>query len=886
MRFGQTRRAATVLLLSTALVGIAATQKGFAQSVTEPRGYSIPAQPLSNALLEFADESGLQVFFDDRITAGLRAPSVNGPLSAQAALNQLLSGSNLQYRFTASGTVSIYAASDASIPDLPEGALLLDAITVTGGASDMVFSQPSATTYISGENIQRYRGRSPADMFRSTPSVYSGEARNGGGAIDPNIRGMQGMGRVQTTVDGAENSLLVYQGYQGTSNRSYVDPDFIEDIEIHKGADVSSFGNAGKIAMRTVSADDIVKPGNKTGFRVNMEVGGNTSDPVAGNTGGFKIRNQPGSVGTVTESENGMSRPSAFTPTSHSWSAIGAIKEDKFDVLLGYATRKSGNYHAGTNGPVGEPVSTGPREFCYFSNCFPGMDYVDYIENAGLSPYRGGEEVLNTQSETENWLFKSGLDLGYGRELTLNYTGFRSRNGDVMASRQSTSSSTPTQREQLTETDVDSVSLKYTWTPEGSDLIDLRASLYWTGLEQRNAPRGSGRDPESVGLPADFLPGTQTTMMGAEIANTSHLPLGQGDVTLDYGLTWRMEDTKPTPGTKEVEGWLDLRDARRNEVLGFVHGEWATNDWLTLTGGLRYQHYWSKDRNTDPLTYRGTHTYGVEMDNGGWGGSLGFVADVSENLQVYGDYSDTLRLPNVYESSSAFSFSVNPEVQPERSKNWEIGANYTGEDVFSPNDQVGLKFGYFNWHVDDYLARVVTVDPAAALPLWIEIDNIHAAKFAGFEMAATYQRGGFTADLSANYYTNVEFCRSASTCEDKSLYGDYATNQVPPEYSLNLAVSQTLMDDRLTLGGQINHVGARAIGHGDVTAAGASSFISLVEWDAYTLIDVFAEYKISDNIAARVRVENLTDKYYVDPLSLVTQPAPGRTVYAGITMEF
>ncbi|MCC5958978.1 MAG: TonB-dependent receptor [Rhodobacteraceae bacterium] len=883
-RCAPARQIATILLLSTSLTGPVGVSGAFAQEAAATHSYAIAPQPLSTALVQFSRASNLQVFVDDRITAGLQSNAVNGALSADVALARLLSGSGLNYRFTNANTVTITGGPVATpVDDLaPDGTILLDPITVIGGTGQAaVYTTPGAVANIPGERIERFRGSSPADMFRSTPGVSSGEARNGAGAIDPNIRGMQGMGRVQTTVDGAENSLLVYQGYQGVSNRSYVDPDFIAGVDIEKGANISSFGNAGNIAMRTVSAEDIVRPGRKTGFRFNVEASGNTSDPVAGSRSGYTVTNQPREVGTAVGSPTGMNRPSALKPTSSSWSMIGAIQDRNFDFLAGYARRERGNYHAGTKGPAVTPVFTGPRERCWFTTCFPGEDYLDYVELEGIAPYRAGEEVLNSQSATESWLIKSGLSFGDGHSLRLSYTGFRGENGDVMASRQTLTDGSATQREQMTETDLDSVSLHYSWRPAESNLIDFRASFYWTGLEQRNAPRGGGRDPVSVGLPADFLPGSKTEMMGAELSNTSRLFTGMGNVKLEYGVSWRMEDTRPIPGTRDVETWLDLRDARRHEALGYVRAEWEANDWLTLTGGLRYQHYWSRDRNIDPFLPRRGYTYGAKLDGGAWGGSLGVAADVTPNLQVYANYSNTARMPNLFESSSAFSFNVNANARPERSRNWEIGANYTHDGVFTADDNIRVKLGYFNSTVDDYLARVVTTQP-----FLIEINNIHKARFAGLELATTYETGGFTADFAANYYTKVEFCRTASTCEGKSLYGDYATNQVPPKYSLSLSLTQKLMDDRLTLGGQVTRTGRRAIGHGDVTAAGASSFISLVDWEAHTLADVFVEYKISDSVNAHFRVENLTDAFYVDPLSLVTQPGPGRTFSAGLRMQF
>ena len=85
-----------------------------------------------------------------------------------------------------------------------------------------------------------------------------------------------------TTIDGAENAVTVYQGYQGVSNRTFVDPDFIASVDIAKGADAATFGNAGSVAIRTLDAKDIVQDGQTWGLRLRGGLRSNTSDPVAG----------------------------------------------------------------------------------------------------------------------------------------------------------------------------------------------------------------------------------------------------------------------------------------------------------------------------------------------------------------------------------------------------------------------------------------------------------------------------------------------------------------------------------------------------------------------------------------------------------------------------
>lgn len=46
---------------------------------------------------------------------------------------------------------------------------------------------------------------------------------------------------------------------------------------------------------------------------------------------------------------------------------------------------------------------------------------------------------------------------------------------------------------------------------------------------------------------------------------------------------------------------------------------------------------------------------------------------------------------------------------------------------------------------------------------------------------------------------------------------------------------------------------------------------------------MYLRYKIGKNITAELVGTNLTDRYYLDPLSPSYMPAPGRTIRIGIT---
>lgn len=902
-------RLAVLLMAATFLSTAATVEQSYAQAPQPSRAgagsreLDIQAQPLGSALIAFSRQSRLQIFVDQALVAGKSAPAVRGALTPSAALDRLLVGSGLSYRFKRGGTVTIVGPVSASMNQMPasDGSLMLDTIDISGGRgtpAEVPYRTPAPVTQITQESIERFRGSSPADIFRGTPGVMSGEARNGGGSIDVNIRGMQGMGRVAVTVDGAENGLTVYQGYQGISNRTYVDPDLLAGVDITKGADVSSRGIAGTVAMRTVGADDVVKAGEKWGVLVKSSFGTNTANPRPGDLGGYTwprpYVSDPQPYPVPTAQASGLDRPGLFTPTSGSFSTVAAIKEANYDLLWGYAYRKQGNYFAGNNGPGAGVLDTGPQPLCYSSGfCYyppSPISYAHVYQNTGLTSYRAGEQVLNTQLETESYLAKGTVRSDDGQSLQIGYNGYRSRAGDVIASLFSSVQSQATQQLQEDVTKVDTGTVRYRWKPEDNGLVDLKANMWMTSLTLLTPPRTSiatNVKPEDFGLPYNYLPGNQTTMGGGDLSNRSHLSLERfGSLDFDYGASYVQEATRPTPFTNQLNAGIPSREGARQEIAGFGKVAYKPVDWLTLNGGLRYSHYWSQDLST--ITNASQVNPQPSRDTGGYSPSAGIVVEPIKDAQFYVNYSSALRMPTLFESVAGYSLIPNAGLLPERSNNWEAGVNLFREGVFAPADKAMMKFGYFNWNVSNYVARMSKsfVDPTYGYTYSaLQVVNIDRARFEGLEWSGRYQSGGFTAEVAANYYLNVEYCPTAANCANSTLSGDYSANQVPPKYSANITLSQKLLDDDLTVGGRASYIGPRSIGYGAVQY-GAAAIIAPIIWQPYWLVDVFAEYKLTKDITLRATVENLTDQYYVDPLSLVQQPGPGRTFRLGMSGKF
>ena len=176
------------------------------------------------------------------------------------------------------------ADNTANTAATPAESAALDAVIVKGGKNkdqrgrDRVYTREIVNLYKGKEEVETFKGNTVSDLLSGMVGVYSGDARNSG-AVDPNIRGVQGQGRIPVTVDGTEQAITVWRGYAGANNRNYVDPNLISSVYVEKGPSLSrdvKSGIGGSVAMKTIDADDIVPEGRKYGLEVKVETSNNS----------------------------------------------------------------------------------------------------------------------------------------------------------------------------------------------------------------------------------------------------------------------------------------------------------------------------------------------------------------------------------------------------------------------------------------------------------------------------------------------------------------------------------------------------------------------------------------------------------------------------------
>jgi iron complex outermembrane recepter protein len=104
----------TILALSAtlALIGTTSAQ----ESPIRLAAFNIEAQPLEDALNEFAQQANCQLLFQSDVVAKRTAPPLEGRLAPEAALRVLLQDSGLEYQFINTKTVAIRTAHAAAQP--------------------------------------------------------------------------------------------------------------------------------------------------------------------------------------------------------------------------------------------------------------------------------------------------------------------------------------------------------------------------------------------------------------------------------------------------------------------------------------------------------------------------------------------------------------------------------------------------------------------------------------------------------------------------------------------------------------------------------------------------------------------------------------------------
>ncbi|QRM45765.1 TonB-dependent receptor [Rhizobium sp. BG4] len=842
---------AVLIGVSTFALGgqISAQQASTATSASTATTISIPDGPLEQALSTLARQTNLRLLYRTEITVGKTTGGVSGPVTPSGALGVLLQGTGISYRFTDAGAIVLENGGGSVDADPGAGdATVLAPIQLRGTTakpSDQPYETAGSSSYISSEQIERFRGSTTGDIFKNTPGVISANNHNGG-AVNVNIRGLQGQNRVRVAIDGTQQTTTTWRGYAGVDDRTYVDPDLIGGVSVSKGPTGGAEGagvNGGVVGIRTLNASDIVEEGNTYGGRLRVGAQDNVTSHFTINA---LDRQQQTAPADFFDFRNGNG------------SIALATVQDSFDLVIAAARRYRGNYFAGKYGET--------------KYNFDGVE-------KDLSFTKPGEEVYNTSSESSSFLAKGTWHIDDDQSFELGYVRYESTYGEALPSLLFTQPQTYRQAA-LSSVATDTITARYHYNPD--DLVDLRVNAWMSIVDQIDISTGL-----AFYLPPYVTPGTRppgddpryslTHTFGGDVSNAMKFDTDYGGLNLSYGVSYLLEDVDSKPYYSRT--YANSPGVLMNPSIGqraigsaFTQAEWEPTDWLKFNGGLRFDAYRLND---DGIT----STTGVREKSGGrLNPSVSATITPVDGLQFYALYSEGMRPPTMRETmGNDGNVTPNPNLSPELSQNWEVGINYMMDGLFTDDDAARFKISYFDNSYTDYISRV-PAPPVPGMPVFT-FENLRRARFSGIEVSGSYDVGPFFAQGQLTYYTGYEFCRRRVACSDTTVSLDYAANHMPPELMTSITVGTRLFEDKLTAGVRVTHAGER------LSPVTQQARMYTGVWNPYTVVDAFATYKVNDNVSLDFQAENLTDRFYVDALD-GWNPSPGRTFRATLTAKF
>lgn len=413
VRHGRTARLRNLLvglMAGTAVLSLSAVGHVAAQSAAAVAQVNIPAQSLADALVAFSRQTRVEIFVSSDVAAGKRSSPVSGALSPEATLQRLLAGTGLSYSFSNATTVRIVDPAAQAVVTDAAGAVVLGTIDVTGSSGNAGggFGDPYATaapvsSVTPGVFQERYGGDAN-QALRNVPGAFTRQGSDQPGYA-VNIRGMSGMGRVNSMIDGVPQTFRNAAGhaaYGGTL--TYIHPELLSGIDITRGAVPGAHGAgtlSGAANFRSLSVDDVLIPGEKLGGLTRWRAGSNGYD----------------------------------------WSGLGAAAarsslfpdgSGEASILAAWAEARNGNHRNGDGVFLDPPVSNAPRGKMFKLGIALddvhslNLGYVNYDNQFRASGYdwdlQNNTYNMNYRFNPDSDLFDVRLDAYFNR-TDMRYTG-------------------------------------------------------------------------------------------------------------------------------------------------------------------------------------------------------------------------------------------------------------------------------------------------------------------------------------------------------------------------------------------------------------------------------------------------------------------------------
>ncbi|CAN7598023.1 TonB-dependent receptor [Agrobacterium tumefaciens] len=524
---------ATPVLAQTGADTANSQRPGGEQGATRP--FNIPAQSLSSVVGAFGRQSGLQVTLATPAAGNVRTNAVTGSFTVREALSRLLAGTGVNFRIAGNGRTVVIGTGQSTVDfSAAEGTTVLETITLTG---------KTGRNSIAGSGYQ-----GTPDWVYETPASVSVVGREA----------IQSAG-VRNTRDVFNRVSGVYAG-EGNGSFPTVSPN-VRGLQ-ESGRVVVSIDGARQNAQRGAAFGGATSYTASAGQgyvdvafirAVEIEKITNARSGNVGSLGGKVEFRTVSADDLIAEGENKGGEANVSRGTNgydFQGSVLGAVRspDGPLSFVAGYSRTIMDEYKIGTKG---EARST-------------ALTMKDLLGRDGWSTFFKGEGDFGDVKASLSWMHQEN-DFVQGASTVIDRESVRN----------------------------DSVVAKLDWDPE-SELIDLKSSL-WLNDNMTHELRA---ERERYAAETNLDMGLRS--FGGSLENTSRFDTAAGALSLNYGAeAFRDIATSVATSAKIAENpsfassYTSFSPAGRRDVASlFLNGELEPAEWITLSGGVRYD--WSR----------------------------------------------------------------------------------------------------------------------------------------------------------------------------------------------------------------------------------------------------------------------------------------------------
>ena len=547
--------------------------------------------------------------------------------------------------------------------------LRLEKVTVSATKTKRdPLTTPGEVSVLTQEYFQQRQAQSLDDVLRYEPGVDSsaGPRTMGEG---PNIRGMSG-DRVLTLLDGVR---LNFQS--GHTGRLFIDMDQLKQVEVIRGPGSALYGSqalGGVVAMETRDPSDFLAPGMQYGIRQKF---------------GYQYANEE-LLSTTTLSARVTDKLEVMT-----MGTLRAGENVRLGGSLGRLSNSAQDTAANLSKIVWRPT---PHDEAEFS--FQGT------RQAAQIPFQTNTIPTSQSSVADRVNRQVTYRLGYTHNDPAN--PYLDLQGFVYLTTMDITQSRITDRSQRDTIDFDTFGYDLRNSMNFGDPSSHHHIVTFGSEFYRNSQKGEGsRTTIARFVPITFPITRDRTGMPLPRDQWSTFIVGTIN---DQGNF--VPSLRPAFDAGGSRVFFPTADA---DVFSlYAQDEVTIMDRVTLIPALRWDH-WKNEAS-------GRETKSVGTVNP----KIGTVIQVTDSLFLTANYAHGFRQPTfaqLFIAGTHFPgtiFVPNPNLNPERSRNLDVGFRVNLPKVLSGNDQFIFKGTYFRNQVRDFidLVTIQTGKPAQTFP--------------------------------------------------------------------------------------------------------------------------------------------------------------------------